>query len=203
MLIAYLRDSDEEVIGYTVNEAYRTTDRHNDLPVFTFENLNTEIKQPFSVLVALGYTRMNGLRAQIISDCVARGYTLASYIHPTANLSGCTPGEGCIVLENVFLGPGSSVGKGNIFWNGCNMSHDFVCGDYNYFAPGVVTAGRVTVGERCFLGTGCVITSRATLGDCTLVGAAAFVAGDTEAEQAILPPRSFVHPTKKSLDFSI
>lgn len=202
MLTYYMEKfSDCQVVAYTVDAKYRKEDTLYGRKFVDYEEVQ-KLYPPneYTFIVALGYNSMNQLRKEKFRDIKDKGYTIETFIHPTAAVTEATLGEGCIVLENVSLGYGVQLSDGCIIWNGCNISHHSRIGAYSFVAPGSVLGGVVTLGKQCFLGLNSTIRSGVILGDKTLVGAGTYINGDTEPESVHVPPRSVELKGKISRD---
>ena len=82
-----------------------------------------------------------------------------------------------------------SIGKGNIFQDGCGIScnvkigdfnifnggvvfgHDDTVGDFNCFMPATRISGAVTIGDGNFFGVGSVVLQKINIGNCVRLGA--------------------------------
>jgi hypothetical protein len=78
-------DSDYQVVGFAVEQAFRQRDRLHGLPVLDFESLEQHFAPAdHAVYVAVTYTQLNRLRARLAAAAKARGYALASYVSSRA-----------------------------------------------------------------------------------------------------------------------
>lgn len=193
--------TDTKIAAYAVDGAYKETDNYDGLPVVEFEKMEENYSaDKYLLMLALGYSKMNNIRGKKFYEAKEKGYTLASFIHPSAGQSYAEIGEGNIVLENVTLAYGSKIGDGNIVWNGCQISHECVIGDFNYFAPGVVVAGKTIVKNNCFLGINSAVRGARTLEDYTLVGAGCYMNNSSTPYSVYVPARSICLENKRSTD---
>ncbi len=192
MLTYYVEKFTEcEVVAYTVDKEYRKGEELYGKNFVDFETVQ-ELYPPteYSMVVGLGYNNMNELRKNKFTEIKEKGYTIESFIHPSAAVTEATLGEGCIVLENVSLGYGVQLSDGCIIWNGCNISHHSRIGAYSFLAPSSILGGVVTLEQQCFVGLNATIRSGVTLGAKTLVGAGTYINQNTKAESVHVPARS-------------
>ena len=134
------------------------------------------------MLVAIGYSRMNSVRAARYEAAKAMGYTLISYVSPRASTwPDLAIGDNCIVMDEVIIQPYAEIGADTILWSGSYVGHEARVGDHCYLAAGATVSGLATVGNRCFLGTGSIIRDGIEVGPQCLVGAGATVMRDVEA----------------------
>lgn len=194
MVRRYLEGAGHRVVAYAVDAAYRDGEAFDGLPFAAFEELPDRFAPDrHDLFVALGYLRMNGLRAEKIAAARAAGYGIATCVHPSAIVAtDVSVGENCLILEGATVQPGSALGDGCILWHGVLVSHDARIGACSYLSPGVTLAGDVTLGERCFLGTGAVVINGLTIGARALIGAGATVTRPVEADAVVVPPRSLL-----------
>ena len=202
MLRVYMeRYSDVEVEAYIVDAQYKNSDEFDGLPVEAFENIEKVYPaDQYSVIIGLGYSKMNDLRKQKFLQVKEKGYVIQGFIHPSVIESMKECGEGNIIFEGAVLGYNVKLGNGNIIWNGCNISHESVIGDFNHFSAGTTLGGKTVVENNCFFGMNSVIRGPKTVADYTLVGAGCYISENTEPYGVYVPARSVHLENKKSTD---
>jgi len=106
------------IAAFSVDSAYINENRTFVLGVNVYPLESVEKTFPpdrFEVILGVGYSKMNQVRKDLFSRCKQKGYTIASFIHPTAVVSkDAKMGEGNILLEQVIVkktGPGLSQAK--------------------------------------------------------------------------------------------
>jgi len=185
MMRVYLeRDTDHRVLGYTTDKAFIGEGEFDGRPIFAWEDL--EITHPpgsVEILGPVSHREMNQLRLRKHAEAKARGYTLASFIHPTAQIYAEHIGEAPIILEYCIIQPGTVIGDGLICWSGSLIGHDCVLGDYCFLSAVCQLGGRSIIGDRCYLAGGARLTPGVTLGEETAVLNGGVVATN-------VPPRS-------------
>lgn len=180
-----------QVVAFTVEKEYYGAESFHGLPVIPFEDLEkTYSKDSFSILICVSYNNMNQDREKVFKKIKEKGYTISSFIHPTATILADSLGEGNIILENASIGIGCRIGDGNIFYNNTVISHDTVIKNYNFFAPSSTVLGGVKINNGCFFGGNSTIKNKTIIRDYSLVGANAFVRQDTEEKSVIVPAES-------------
>jgi len=183
-LAAYVlsHDSPFRVAGYTVDAAYCSSEKMNGLPVFPFETLEEYFgPEDASLLIPLGYARINGLRMDRFQQARSRGYATVSYVSSRATVwPSLEVGDNSMIYENTVIQPYATVGNGCIIRSSVHISHHTQVGDHSFIAAGVVTGGQVTIGERCFVGLGSTLRDGVALAPRTFVGAGGLVLKDTE-----------------------
>ena len=195
--------ADVQIVAYTVDKTYLGSDVYDGLPAVAYEEVEKVYPpEEYTMVIALGYKKMNQIRQQKFEDAKRKGYTIENFFHPSAVNDAVEIGEGNIILEHVTLAYGTKLGNSNIIWNGCQISHESQVGDYNFFSVDSVIAGKTTVNNNCFLGINCTVLGNRTLADATLVGAGAFVKENTEPYSVYVPARSVCLENKKSTEMA-
>ena len=185
-------ESEHEVVGFTVEEAYRSAPTFAGLPTFPFEQLEQEVPpSAASMLVATGPSAANRNRARFYAAAKAKGYSLISHVSPKAIVwPGVPIGDNCFVFEGTILEPFTSVGSDTILWSGVLVAHHSRIGSHCFLAPRVAISGRVVVEDHCFLGINSTVRDHVRVGAGCVVGAGALVTKDTEPGSVYASPRS-------------
>lgn len=174
------------------------------LPVVPFEKIESVYPpDTYDMMFAIGYKRMNTVRKSRMEAAIAKGYRIASYIHPSALIQTNDIGIGNLIFENVTIGDKVHIGDGNIFYPVAHIAHDTSIGNYNFFTVSSVVAGNVEIGNCCVFGANSTIKNGICIADSTLVGAGAYISANTEEGSVYVPQRSFKLEGKSSFDFEI
>jgi sugar O-acyltransferase (sialic acid O-acetyltransferase NeuD family) len=197
-------DSAHEVVAFTVDRAYRTSDSYLDLPVVDFEIVAQKFPPAdYQMFVAIGYSQINAGRARAYAAAKAAGYELASYVSSRSTyLSEHAPGENAFILEHCTVQPFVSIGCNVTLWSGSTVAHDSHVGNHCFLASQVAISGFVHVGERCFFGANSTVRDHVRIADRSLIGAGCVIAADTAPDHAYVPARA-VTLSKKSDEFDI
>lgn len=179
---ALVNDSPHRVVGFTVDRDYLNDSMIHGLPVVAFD----EVEQRFDpahcgMLIAVGWHKENGLRAEKQTEAVAKGYTPVSYISSRSFVwPDLEMGEGCMIFEGAIVQPFARLGNGVILRSGCNISHHVEIGDFSFISAHVAVGGGARLGARCFVGLNATIRDNVTIGERSLIGAAAYIPRDLE-----------------------
>lgn len=191
--------SEDKVVAFTVDSQYINETQIYNCPVVPFENIISNFNpEKYKVLLTLGYNNMNQLRQSKRQKLIDMGYKLCGFVHPSATVCTDIIEEDNIILENVYIGYGCKIGNSNIFWNGCNISHNVSIGNYNYFSPSFVSAGFSKIGNNCFLGSGSILKDNIILSDYTLLGAGCYLNHNTKPYDVFVPAKSVKLPYKST-----
>jgi sugar O-acyltransferase (sialic acid O-acetyltransferase NeuD family) len=179
----YLRlDSPHEVSAFTVHGEYVDRKELSGLPVIPFEEL-LERYPPgeASMLVAIGFSKVNESRAVVYDECKRLGYDLITHVSSKAMFWPDVPiGDNCFVFEANVVQPGVRIGNDVVLWSGNHIGHDVEIGDHCFIASHVVVSGNVSIGHHCFLGVNATIRDGVAIAPRTVVGAGALIMKDTE-----------------------
>ena len=113
-------DSDYDVAAFTVNKSELSQKNFLDLPVVPFETIENEYSpNDYAMFIAVGYTKMNKIRAKLCQDAKKKGYELISYVNSKATVwNDLTIGENCFIFENNVIQPFVKIGNDVILWSG-------------------------------------------------------------------------------------
>lgn len=194
-------DDEREVVAFTVDKEYITSEEFCGKPVVAFEEIREAYPaSEYEILIAIGNSKMNQVRQAVYQKCKDFGYTVASYIHSSCSIHTDNIGEGNILLENCLLYPYSKLGNGNLLWDHVLISHDCVVGDFNTFSSYADLCGYVKIGNNGYFGKHCILNDFMEIADYTLIGAAAYAKKNTKPYDVVVPARSVVLENKKSTD---
>lgn len=194
-------DSQYEVAGFTVDAAWCQRQTLHDCPIVPFENLEQHFPpKEFSLLIPLGWTRCNGLRAAKYAEGKGRGYSFATYVSTRAMVwPDLLIGENSMIYEGAIVQPFARVGDNCILRSGCHVSHHAVIKDHVFLAAHAVVAGTATVSERCFLGLNSTIRDGVTVAPGCFIAAGALVTADTEPDGLYMGIPARRHPLPENL----
>lgn len=188
----FSRDSEHEVVAFTVNDKYRQADTFLDLPLISFEEVaNSYSPGEYKMFVALSYTRMNTVREEKYHHAKANGYELVSYISSRCSfLTDYHVGDNCFILEDNTVQPFVKIGNNVTLWSGNHIGHDAIIEDHCFLASHIVVSGYVRIGNNCFIGVNATLRNSITIAPETLIGAGAVIMKDTVAKGVYLPQRA-------------
>jgi sugar O-acyltransferase (sialic acid O-acetyltransferase NeuD family) len=179
----YMSHSDAfNVVGFTVDSCFRTKDELHGLKVVDFECVQ-DMFSPLDhqMIIPLGWTSMNRLRAEKVEEAVKKGYTIASYIDNKAIVyENFTAKSNTIIQPGVIIAPFAEIGANCSVRSGSIISHHVHIGDHCFIATGVTVSGNARIGERSVLGVACVIRDGVRVAPGSFIGAGAVVVADTQ-----------------------
>jgi sugar O-acyltransferase (sialic acid O-acetyltransferase NeuD family) len=185
-LAAYVlaHDSAHRPVALTVNERFIAETEYAGLPVRRFEDLERVYPPERVALIApLGWTRMGGLRADVLAAGKAKGYRFINYVSSRAiTWPTFAAGENSMIFDGVIVEPYARVGRNCIIRAGAVLSHDVELGEHCFVAPRASISGAVRVGTNCVIGAGSVISEGLRIAPRCFIAAGAVVTADTQAD---------------------
>lgn len=198
----FTRDSEYEVVGFAVEEAYLKKNELFGLPIVPLEKIE-EYFDPKEVefYAALVYTQLNRLRTKLYQIAKGKGYRPASYISSRAFVwPNAMVGEHCFIFENNTIQPFVKIGNNVVLWSGNHIGHHSVIGDHCFISSHVVVSGFCHIGKNSFLGVNATLGNNVSLGEDNWLGPSVTIIKNTEPnllfkidqpEPAKVSPRRF------------
>lgn len=188
LLYFFRHHSDREVVACTVDAEFMPGPDWAGLPCVPFESIAEAYPpQTHDMFVALGYQDMNSLRARKCEQARQLGYTLASYVHPQAELpTDCEYGDNSFIMNNALVHPRVRLGRNVFIWSGAMVGHHSTIGDNCWLTSCCNISGLVNAGANCFFAVNSTIAHGVTLGDGCFVGANALVVKCADAGQVFI-----------------
>ena len=180
----FSKQSDYDVVAFTVDAEYIESDKFCGLPVVAFEELQSVYpSESHNLFVALGYSKLNEIRKQKYLAAKTMGYRLVSFVSPQASvLNDGKIGDNCFIFEDNTVQPFVTIGNNVTLWSGNHIGHHSTINDHCFIASHVVVSGHVNVGEQCFIGVNATLRDHINIGSKSVIGAGALILADAEAE---------------------
>jgi sugar O-acyltransferase (sialic acid O-acetyltransferase NeuD family) len=175
-------DSTFRVVGFTVDAACIRSPYHENLPVTPFESLET-VAPPdtASLLIPIGFQRLNGLRRDRFLAARKRGYRLISYLSTRASTwPDLILGDNCMIYEHAIVQPFVRIGHNTIVRSGAHISYRCSIGEHVYIGAEAAIAGNAVICDRSFLGVGAVVKDGVRVAERSIIAPGAVVLRDTE-----------------------
>jgi sugar O-acyltransferase (sialic acid O-acetyltransferase NeuD family) len=177
----FARDTAFHVAAYTVHRNHLDAGRLDGMPVVPFDEF-VDLYPPSkcSIFVAVGYKRVNRLRAEIFEECRGLGYSMPALVSSRAH---CWPdlkiGQNCLVFDGTVIEPNVELGDDVIVWSGTQLSHDVSIGDHCFLGPNAVVLGDVVIGARSFIGGNATVHNGVTIAPDCVIGAGTVIKKNT------------------------
>jgi len=121
----------------------------------------------------------NQAREQLVAKLETLGCHYGRAIHPSAQIARDVQlAQGVMVMANVVINPGSSIGNHTIINTSAIVEHDGVIGDFVHISPAAALGGNVAVQEGVHVGIGAIILPGVKIGAYSVIGAGAVVTED-------------------------
>ena len=173
-----------QVAAFTIDREFMTGSDFLGCPLVPFDEVEGHYPpDQFQMIIAVGYVRVNHLRAERYQQAKDKGYSLIRFISPQAQIwEGFTSGDNCKIGSGSLIQPFAHIGNNVFIGSGCIIGHHAHVMDHVFIASGVTIAGSVTVEPYAFIGTGAVIRNRIRIGAESVVGAGAVILQDTDPQ---------------------
>ncbi|NNC84348.1 MAG: acetyltransferase [Flavobacteriales bacterium] len=184
MALRYIsRDGEVEVVAFTVERDFLSSDDFQGLPVVPFEDLEEHYPTGDHIVIAgIGPNQVNTIRERLFNEAVVKGYEAFTFISSRANVwSEDSVGEGSFVFDGVTIEPEAVIGKNTVLWSNAVVAHHSTIGDHCFLAPGASVSGRIVVKDNCFLGINCTLRDNITVAEKCIIGGGAVIKKDTRA----------------------
>jgi sugar O-acyltransferase (sialic acid O-acetyltransferase NeuD family) len=182
-------DSPYEVAAFAVERKYLSQETHLGLPAVPFQTVQEQYPpQQYGMFVAVGYRRLNHLRARLYHQTKEKGYTLISYVSSKASLwSSVAIGDNCFIMEQNLIHRFVEIDNDVTLWSGNHVSRHVTIRDHVYVASQVVIGEGVEVGAYSVLDYNAVVRRGAKVAADCLIGPGAVVGGETHERRMYFP----------------
>ena len=185
----YIReDARYNLVAFTVDKAYRSSDVFCNLPIVDFETVAVNFSpSKYKMLVVLGYQELNALRTKKLMEAKEKGYQIISYIHPNAGLTDdCVYGENCVIMPNVFIQPRVKLGDNVFVFHGAMIGHHTSVGNNCWITGAANISGVVSIGDNCFFAVNSTVGHGITIGDNCFLGANTLVTKNLDSGKVLV-----------------
>jgi len=160
------------VIGFAVNEQYKTESSFLGLNVYSLERLKEEVEHDdFLVFVAMLWNHLNRDRKMVYDYCKKSGYRMANLISPLSSIRSELQGDNCWIHDYVVIQQDAKLGSDIAIMSGTLIGANTIVGSHCFFGAHSLLGGGSTVGEQTFVGLSSTIFDDTTIGKKCIVGA--------------------------------
>jgi sugar O-acyltransferase (sialic acid O-acetyltransferase NeuD family) len=184
----FKNDSDYEVLAFTVDEEFITSNFFNDLPIESFERLSSKFSvTEVELFIAISYQKINETRKKKYYEAKSKGYKIARYLSSRANVMIPREeiGENTFILEDNNIQPKCKIGNNVTMWSGNHLGHHSTIQDHAFITSHVVISGGVEIGEQAFIGVNATLRDHIKVGAKSIIGAGSLVMKDVPEESVI------------------
>lgn len=175
------KDSEHDVVGFTVDGSHLERSELLGKPVIAFEDVvRSHPPDRVKLLVAVGFSGLNKNRREVYERCKKLGYGFVTYVSSRSYQWGNVEiGENTFVFEANVLQPFVSIGNNCVLWSGNHIGHDSTIDDHCFIASHVVISGNCSIGHSCFIGVNATLRDNLKIAPRCLIGAGAVILKDT------------------------
>ncbi len=160
-----------DVVGFAVNEKYKSCDTYCELPVYSLEHLKDEVDGDFSIFIALLWNHLNRDRRNLYEYCKAAGYKMVNLISPHAVIRGELAGDNCwvhdfvVIQNNTRIESNVAIMAYTLIGDSCHVA------PHCFFGARSLLGGGSSIGEQSFVGLNATIFDDTTIGKKCIIGA--------------------------------
>lgn len=180
----FTRDSEYEVVGFSVNSVFLERNELFGLPVVPFEEIERFFDpEQVEFYAALVYSQLNRLRTRLYEEAKTKGYRPASYISSRAFVwPNAVLGEHCFIFEDNTIQPFVKIGNNVVLWSGNHVGHHSVIEDNCFISSHAVISGFCTVGKNTFIGVNSAIANNVVIGADNWLGVGVNILKNTDPD---------------------
>ena len=188
----FTHDSEHEVVAFTASADRIEDGELFDLPVVPFEEVErTYPPSEYAMFVAVGYVRVNHVRADFYRQAKEKGYELVTYVSSKATTwPGFEIGDNSFVFEDNTIQAFARIGSDTVLWSGNHIGHHARIGDHCFITSHVVVSGYVEVGDYTFIGVNATLRDAIAIGAENVIGAGALIMKTTGDREVYIEPRT-------------
>ncbi|WP_022668250.1 acetyltransferase [Desulfospira joergensenii] len=158
---------DYEIAGVIERTKKQKVDPTLGYPIVGYdEDLSNLRKQIDYALITVGQVGSGSKRQKLFDRLKKMNFVLPVIISPSAHVSRhAVIGEGTIVMHQVIVNAGASIGKNCILNTKCLIEHDTMVGHHTHISTAAVINGGGEIGSCCFVGSNATIIQGVRISD--------------------------------------
>lgn len=176
----FSRDSQYEIVAFTVDEKYKKNDTYLGLPLVSFEKIETIFSpKEYSIFIAIGPSKMNLNRESKFIEAKNKGYHCANYLSSNA-ICNTDIGENNFIGDMAVINPFVKIGNNNLIWEHCIINADSIIENNCYLSPNSSVGTFAIIKNNSIVGTGSIVKTSVVVAEKTLIGAASYISENTK-----------------------
>lgn len=161
-----------EIVGFAVNDKYRTESSFLGYPVYSLENLIEEFgSNDFYLFIAILWNHLNRDRKELYHYCKSQGYKMANLISPHAILRSELKGDNCWIHDFVVIQNAAVIESNVAIMAFTLIGANTHVGAHCFFGARSLLGGGSSVGAQCFIGLNSTVFDDTTIGEKCIIGA--------------------------------
>jgi sugar O-acyltransferase (sialic acid O-acetyltransferase NeuD family) len=195
--------SNKKINKFAINEEFVNSASNVSEELMTIEELLLCNPREYEVFIAIGYSKMNEVRAKVFRQFLDAGFQFLTFVHPSIKIwSNSSIGRNCFIFEDNTLQPFTHIGDNTILWSGNHIGHHSVVGKNCFISSHVVVAGSCQIGDNSFIGVNATLHDGVSIGEKSLIGAGAIISRNTSAGSVYVPKATSLFPkTSEEINF--
>ncbi len=187
----FAHDSPLKVAAFTVDAAYLTDSSYKGLPVVAFEEVEKAFPpSDYGMFVAVGFNKMNQLRAEKVAQAEAKQFRLASFVSSKADVAPDLEVQpNTMIMERAGIQPFVQIGKNTVIWSTSRIGFHTRIGNHCWITCALF-GESVTVGDFSFVGLNATIAPFVSIGQSNIIGTGALITRDTKDGEIYRGPAS-------------
>jgi sugar O-acyltransferase (sialic acid O-acetyltransferase NeuD family) len=184
----FKRDSDYEIVAYTVDAAYNKSKEFLGLPVIDFEVVQEQYPpKEYGMFIAIGYHKLNKTRENKFIEAKSKGYELVSYVcSHNITWDELEIGENCFVMEGNIFNGSVKLSNNVIICVGNAIGHNVIIKDNCYLTSGINIGGFCKIKRNAFIGLGSIVRDKTVIEENNILGAGSIILKNTEKDSSYL-----------------
>jgi sugar O-acyltransferase (sialic acid O-acetyltransferase NeuD family) len=177
----FTHDSPLTVAAFTVDAAYVKESTYKGLPVVAFEEVERAFPPgEYGMFIAIGFNKVNRLRADKVAQADAKQYQLASFVSSKADVApDLQLRPNTMIMERAGIQPFVQIGKNTVIWSTTRIGFHTRIGDHCWITCALF-GESVRVGDYSFVGLNATIAPFVSIGQSNIIGSGALIARDTK-----------------------
>ena len=160
------------IVGFAVNEKYKTISKYKGLPVFSIEKLEEEYgSNDFCVFVAMLWNHLNKDRRNVYESCKDKGWIMANIVSPTAIVRGNIKGDNNWIHDYVIIQNNAELESNIAIMAQSLIGANTHVASHCFFGAKSLLGGGSIVGEQTFIGINSIVFDDTVIGRKCIVGA--------------------------------
>jgi len=176
------KDSQHEIVAFTVDRKNRNVETFKGLPVVDFENVQDYFSpENYKMFILLNFDDMNGLRTKKFEEAKRKGFKFINYISSNNKfVEEIQIGENCFVLDNQTINLDVKIGDNVVLWSGNHIGDRSIIDNNVWISSQVAIGGDVKIGSKCFLGMHATISHSIEIAEKNFIGAGTLITKSTK-----------------------
>ena len=195
-----------EVVAFAATKEFITAPEHLGRPLIDFSDMAGSSYGPSAVkmFVAIGYIKLNRIRARFYREAKAKGYELVTYVHPSVQIWPSNQiGDNVFIFEDNTIQPFVSIGADTMLWSGNHIGPHSRIGAHCFISSHVVVSGQCDVGDYTFIGVNSTLRDSISVGRGCFLGAGTLLSKSAPDNSLFAPEATEPHKVPAARFFKL